>query len=155
MRNTQVNRLLCAGFVMMLFTAVSVWAQPSDDNPGRMQRHENKMEKIIQELNLTPQQQEQIKQLRAQREGQAKSLRDGLRSARQSLKAELDRQNIDEAKVKTIAQELKQLEGQMIDMRISRVLEMKKVLTPEQYQILQEKIKQNMHQRRGERLQPR
>jgi Spy/CpxP family protein refolding chaperone len=65
-----------------------------------------------------------------------------MRQARQALRDELNKPGSDMAVVKKLAGELKNLQARQVDARVEGILDMKKVLTPEQFKAFQEKTKQ-------------
>jgi Spy/CpxP family protein refolding chaperone len=98
---------------------------------------------MVEELNPTPQQRQEIESHRSQNFEKAKELRRQLQETGKQLKEELDKPVSDIAKVNALAAQIKALEASKVDERIQKVLELKKILTPQQYQLLQEKIKEN------------
>ncbi len=107
---------------------------------GECARGEGKHKDVFgEELGLSAEQKEQIKQHREENKGAVKELHQQLKAKRDQLKVELDKPASDEGKISLIVEEIKALEGQMIEYRVDRILEMKEILTPEQYQKLQEK----------------
>jgi len=113
------------------------------EGPKNFQPREKKaqeFEKIAQELNLTAEQRQAMKEHRSQNSEQVRGIRKHLQEVRAQLRNELDKPDTDIAKIKGLATELKEVEAQMIDQHIKQVLEMKKILTPQQYQLLNQKI---------------
>lgn len=142
------------GILFVSIFASSAFAQPQDDTAfeEKAKRAEKRMEKLAEELNLTPEQQAAIKQNRSENFDQAGNLHKRLREVRKQLKDELDKADTDIAKVKGLTAQLKELEAQMIDSRVSRIVEMKKILTPEQYKQLQQKMQERIKERREKRF---
>jgi Spy/CpxP family protein refolding chaperone len=98
----------------------------------------------MQELNLTQEQMQRLDALQQQSKKQMEQPRQALRQARQDL-ANLMASNADENAIRAKHNQLQQLQQQMANVRFQNMLEMRKVLTPEQRQ----RFAQLMQQRRG------
>lgn len=122
----------------------------AEENKGENQKHfRQRIEKMMEELNLTPEQREQIKEQRSQYRGTSKELRSLLRKKEKDLKDEFEKESTDKEKVKYIAGDIKELQAKLIDQRIQSILAMKETLTPQQYKIFHEKTRELMRKRRG------
>ena len=97
------------------------------------------IEKISEELGLTPEQQELIKKQRAEFMEKNKDLGKRFRSKRVELKKELEKPKVDKATVDKIIADLKELTGEKLQNRVDKILSMKQILTPEQFDKLSEK----------------
>ena len=143
--NARLLAVMAVAMMLALCTS-NVFAEDSDDSgyaEGAHKGHkEGKGDKegFLKDLNLTPQQKDQMKADREQNAGKMKELRETTRAKRTELKAEFDKPTVDTARVNAIATELKTLEGQKVDMMVARLLSLKKILTPEQFQKMQEKM---------------
>ena len=100
--------------------------------------------RLMQELNLTQEQMQRLDALQQQSKKQMEQPRQALRQARQDL-ANLMASNADENAIRAKHNQLQQLQQQMANVRFQNMLEMRKVLTPEQRQ----RFAQLMQQRRG------
>lgn len=126
----------------------SVYAYPGDDSrmhgPFMQRMHEFKeriIENLIEELEITPEQQEEIKSTRAKLKEKTKSVYKNLREQLKTLREELEQTDVDQRKVKKTAAKIKALQAQALDLRIEGILAVKEILTDEQYQQLQAKKK--------------
>ncbi len=108
--------------------------------------HQERFDNMAEELGLSQQQQEQLRQQKEGHRLKRLKRREALQDVHQRLKEELSRENIDRDRLNSIAGEMKQLQSQMIDDRIDGILQMREILTPEQYQTFREKA-QKMHRR--------
>ncbi len=145
-----------AGLIAALFLTSLAYAQPVGDVPeGGAKRHRKEaIENLVQELNLTPEQQEQIKKQRNEQAQKTKALRNRLQAKRKQLREELEKQAVDKNKIDSLVVEIKSLMGQQLEHRVERVISMSEILTPEQFEKMKEKRKQKqrkMKQRRGQR----
>jgi Spy/CpxP family protein refolding chaperone len=120
---------------------------------GRIhQRRRVEAQRIAKELNLTPEQEEGLKQNRITQNEQMKELRTALKEQMTKLKEELNKPEVNQAALKTIATELKSLHAQMVDQRLASILAVKKILTSEQFAKFQRMTMEKAEKRR-ERLE--
>lgn len=148
------RKVFLNGILMLALLSLNtlVSAQPTEglspEGEGNIEeRHERFMEKITEELGLSDEQQAQLKVMRKQSWEAHKTLKGQIRATHDAIKDELDCPESDRAVLDILADELTLLRRQMIDQRIDKVLDMKQVLTPEQYSVLSEKINKHKKQR--------
>lgn len=140
------------GVVAVLFLGSTAYAQPFGDVPKRAMRHrEERMKNLNKELELTAEQQGQIKKQRNEQRKKNKQLGDKLRVKKTQLREELEKQDIDKSKVSGLVAEIKTLLGNQLEQRVENVLSMKEMLTPEQFKKLQEKRTENKRNRQIQR----
>ncbi|MCK4532278.1 Spy/CpxP family protein refolding chaperone [bacterium] len=116
--------------------------------------HKEMMYNLIRELDLTSQQQEQLGKCREANHGQQRKSRDLLRDKRKELETELAKYDSDEGKIRGIGAQLTDLWGEAIEQRTNSVLEIKKILTPEQFEKFQQKKNTFKHKKAGKRGHP-
>lgn len=140
---------------LLLIAGAGLYAEPmGDDGPGfgpgargEDGKMEGRFEEMNKELGLTK---EQAQKLRAHRQSQRQAnqgLWKEMQSKREALRAELEKTNVDSGKVKALNEELKVLHDKMADQRLNGVLEVRKILTAEQFK----KLRELGEKRRGER----
>ncbi len=143
--------LLVAGIIFLLSS--TLYAQRDYDKREGKERCsvnvEGKFEKLTEELGLTAEQEAKLKEERKEFMKKNKDLMRRMRSKREELKQELEKPNIDRAKVGTIINDLKNLTGEKLESRIDKIISMKSTLTPEQFEKLQAKMKQKQHAHPG------
>ncbi|MBN2097349.1 MAG: periplasmic heavy metal sensor [Candidatus Omnitrophica bacterium] len=121
------------------------WAQLAYAQPGRFgqQKRAHPREEIwdnlSEELNLSPQQQEQLQNQRNEQRKNARALRESLRSKQKQLRKELDQQDIDRAKIDSLMTEINSLNKEQLSQRVQGILSMRQILSSEQFKKLQEK----------------
>jgi len=98
-----------------------------------------KMHKVMEELGLTQEQKDQLKEMKIGNREAAKQLREKIKTKRGEMKAELTKPQSDRNKLDSIIEEIGELKKETMRSRIDSVLRMKMVLTPEQYKLLNEK----------------
>ena len=145
---------------MMMLAAIALGLVFSGTANAKMpekevgQPNKDKRSQVIQQLNLTPQQEAQIKQLQMLNRQKAKELFRRLKEKRRELADELDKARSNPIKIRALIAALKDIQGRLIEKRVEDVLKMKEILTPEQYQKFSETLK-SMRQRNFERRERR
>ena len=91
-------------------------------------------QKVWDQLNLTPEQKKQLEENKAKNKETMKATFEKMKSAKESLKAELMKPALDMNKINNIQSQVKALQNQMTDNRLSSMLEVRKVLTREQFE---------------------
>ncbi|WP_330203756.1 Spy/CpxP family protein refolding chaperone [Cyanobacterium sp. Dongsha4] len=94
---------------------------------------EYKGEKLIERLNLTTEQRNQMTQIRNKYQPQFNSLREQIRTQRNTL-SQMMRNNQSESQLRSQHQKIVTLDQQIHNLRFESMLEMRAVLTPEQRQ---------------------
>lgn len=141
-----------------LFVSANGYVYGQDESTEG-QRNKEKWEKAVSEihkqLGLTPQQEEQLKEHRSTHRSQMKALRQQIKSKREQIKEELQRVDFDSNKVKQIHNELKSLKSQSEDYRLDGILEVRTILTPEQFNKFMELKKNRKGHKKGENWKKR
>lgn len=117
----------------------------------------------IRELNLSPEQREQIRAIRQQLQGERAAITQRLRETNQALEAALDADNPDESVVEQRLREVAAAQAAATRMRVLSEVRIRRVLTPEQLITLRmlrqnarglrrERQRENMEMRRQERV---
>jgi Spy/CpxP family protein refolding chaperone len=88
---------------------------------------------IFDGLNITAEQQEKIKIHKEENKVKINGLREQMKTKREGLKTEMKSPNMDTAKVQSLASDIKNLIGQLVDLNIDGVIFLKQTLTPEQF----------------------
>ncbi len=152
-RKFKKSMILMIGLSLVVMTS-RISAQPLGP---RKEKAKKVMKKVIEELELSPEQQEQIRSSRQAHRKEVKQLRQSIGAARQGLRDELEKAEPNEVKIKSLTAKLKKLLGKQIEQRVEGVLEMREILTPEQYQEFQgklnqgrEKMKKHFQEKKGQ-----
>ena len=135
------------------------WRGQTDDQEQEMEgsappskKHRGAyFDECLQELNLTDEQMEQIKAQREEKSKAKKEDRDSIRAKHEELREELDRETTDSEKLASIVSELKSLEARRIDGKVGYLLKMKETLTPGQFQKLHSPHAERWRGERGRR----
>ncbi len=118
-----------AAMVVLASNAYAGEGWGSHKGENGMKKH---FDKMAQELNLTAEQKAALDKQRETTMPKMKALKDKMRASREQLKTELDKAQPDKAKLASLVEEMKNLTGEQIQMKIDKVLAMKTILTPEQ-----------------------
>lgn len=148
--NRGIDRTLALAVVItvMIFSQSGVYAGETADTEQYAAKREARFKKMSEELQLTPQQKEQLAKEREEFVSRSKDLREKIRSARAGLKAELEKSAPDKAKVNSLTAEIKDLVGRQIQNRVDKVMSMKQVLTPEQFNKMKASMKERKEDKR-------
>ena len=139
MKPLNKQMMILAAIALGLFFSCTAHAKISEEEAG--QPNKDKREQLIRQLNLTPQQEAQIKQLQTLNRQKVKELFLRLKEKRKELADELDKARSSPIKIKALIADLKDIQGRLIEQRVEDVLKMKEILTPEQYQEFSETLK--------------
>ncbi|HEY2971923.1 MAG TPA: periplasmic heavy metal sensor [Pyrinomonadaceae bacterium] len=146
--NGQILTLLAA---FVLFVAVSAtYGQATQQQSGAPETQLGGGDPIRQ-LNLTPEQREQIRSIREQNKTERAAINERLRESNRALEAELDSDNPDEALVEQRLRDVGAAQAAATRMRILTELRIRRVLTSEQRIILRS-LQQQAREVRRERL---
>lgn len=97
-------------------------------------RFEARRKEVEDKLNLTPEQRDKLHALKDRQRKESLELRHSLRQERETLRQELQKETLDQAKVKAIHGKIKDLQSQMADHRLDGILAVREILTREQFQ---------------------
>ncbi len=129
------------GFIgVMLLTSIAltskVYAQAPGDNPGSETKREKikaRMLEIFKQLDLSPEQQKQLEAHRNKHREQSKEFRKIIKTKKEDIRNELQKQELNMEKINETHSELKALRSKKSDHRLKGMLEVRKILTIEQF----------------------
>jgi len=123
------------GIAVLLFSAIPAHGQPHGECPaGKGVGKEAGFSNLIEKLNLSPEQQAQLKENRQKYHELSKGLREELREEHTALRQELNKPESDEKAVNKLTAYISEIQAKMVKLRTRKILEIKKILTPEQFQ---------------------
>ncbi len=146
---------LCIVGVILLSS--KAYSQPARDfPPGReamREKMKTRMLEVFKQLDLSP---EQEKQLNAHRKGhreEGKEIHESIKTKREAMKKELQKQDLDMEEINKIHSELKSMYSRKADHRLEGILEVREILTNEQFVKFME-LRKNLHsmKKRRDRL---
>ena len=147
--NGQILALLAV--LVLLIAAPSICGQRDQRQPASPVPQQPRFGgDPIRELNLTPQQREQIRSIRQQSQTERAAINERVRETNRALEAVLDSDNPDEAVVEQRMRDVAAAQAAAMRMRILAEVRIRRVLTSEQRNLLRA-LRQQANQLRRER----
>jgi len=128
--------LTCVVLGAFVFMVAPARAEYGKEERGK--KHPEMMEKYTQELGLTAEQKEALTASREAAKAQKETIGENLKAAREALKAELKKSDVDQAALNKAVADIKAAQGEIVDARVQSFLSMKGILTDEQFQKMSE-----------------
>ena len=98
------------------------------------------MAALYDRLNLTEQQRLQLEENRRKHHARMKTLTDQLTATQQQLNKELERPVLDKSRIDQLKDQLDRLQNELTALRLKGILDVRAILTPEQYEIFTESM---------------
>ena len=155
MKRIRKARWLSLALGALVVTGASLRAEPSENSGARGgpgAGGERPFEKIKAELGLTDEQAAKLRDHRQAHRQAGMALWQDARAKREALRAELEKPNFDENKVKSLQAAARAAQEKLQDHRLQGIIDVKKILTPEQFAKFQAIMKEKRGQwgnRRG------
>lgn len=92
-----------------------------------------KMHQMYAQLNLTPEQKQKLEENKKQHRETTRALFEKMKASQEELNQELAKTVLDMKKIKSIQEKLKTAQSEMADFRLESMLQIRKILTPEQF----------------------
>ncbi|MDD5216594.1 MAG: periplasmic heavy metal sensor [Candidatus Omnitrophica bacterium] len=119
------------------------WGENGKDGKGKFhQKREAMMKKMTADLGLTEAQQKQIEDQHASMKQRQEEIFKGIETKRSELRAELDKPELDRARIDQLTNELSAFSAQKVKNRVEGILEIRTILTPEQFKQLHQKMEE-------------
>ncbi len=109
------------------------FAAGTDSFKGWQECHHGKHHLMARVLNLTEDQQKQLKAIKQKQRDTMKSTFEAIKTNREAFNEEIVKATPDMNKINDLQNQLKTIQAQMADNQLNSVLEMKKIMTPEQF----------------------
>lgn len=133
----KISLIMIAFLIVVTVTGTAfAWGGCSREGKGGRD-HDGRMATMAKELNLTPEQEAQLKSAKEANRDQMKNMRLALKEKRQVLQGELSKPDMTRQAVEPLVAEIKALEAGLTDQRIDGIFKVKEILTPEQFAKLQ------------------
>ncbi len=94
---------------------------------------EQRTQEIYSRLNLTGDQKKQLEANKQQHRAKMQNSRQGIKADKEALKEQLMKPTLDMPKINQIHEQIKSLQNQMEDDKLSSIIAVRAILTPEQY----------------------
>jgi len=132
-------------FLTMITFALTLTPAAASDNPAGQTKHAEQgasgvHEGFYKDLNLSDGQRKLLEENRAKNREQMKALVNEIKEKKSAMRRELQKEALDMTKINQTNQDLKKLEAQMLDYRLERIFEVRKILTPEQFRKFMDNI---------------
>ncbi len=143
------------GFIVVMLLTSNLYAhEPGNHPPGHEAMREKmraRMLEVFKQLDLSPEQERQLEDHRNKHREQAREIHTSIRAKMKEIMGELQKQELNMDKINKIHSELKNLHSKEADHRLEGILEVRKILTTEQFGKFME-LKKDIHpmkKRRG------
>lgn len=157
-------KVIVVGLAAIFFITSAAYAQPMQESQEKQEKQEKregrgeKKDQLFKELNLTPEQRQQLEENRKAQREEMLSTRKAMEKSHAKLQEAMKDPAVTKSTVEPIVNEMKALQAKMIDGRIDGIFAVKQILTPEQFakfqQIMEKKKedgKERFRQKREER----
>ncbi len=125
------------GIIGVMLLSSNVYSQPTGGfPPGREAMREKmrtQMLEVFKQLELSPEQEGQLNTHRKKHREQGNAIYKSIKAKREEMKEELQKEELDMEKINKIHSELKSIHSKKADHRLEGVLEVRKILTTEQF----------------------
>lgn len=123
------NQLAVCGFLCAVLI-IPAYAQAQGAAQEKAPEHS---EKIFGQLNLSDKQKQAMEANKAAHRGKMKQNIEKMKTLREVFNTELMKPNLDTNKINVLQKQFKSLQGQIADDRLDSILEVRKILTPDQF----------------------
>lgn len=143
MKTSKLNILLCLVATMVLSCGAIAYA--ADENEAQEKKEMlAKHEEFFKELGLSEEQQKTLKDNKKKNREEMKTAFQAMKEKRELMRNELQKETLDMNKINGLNEDLKKLQNKMADQKLSGILEVRKVLSPEQFKKFMEKTEKHM-----------
>jgi Spy/CpxP family protein refolding chaperone len=140
------NYVWVSGIILGIFMVSNVYAWPGGERG--LKKTESRFQRTCKELNLTAEQEESLKNHKAMSREGMKAFRKRMSDKMKELGDEVQKQELDMEKINRLNSELKTMHSEMQDNRLKDILEVREILTPEQFGKFRGFIEHRMDRRR-------
>ena len=153
--NVRLRKIIYSlGIVGLMLLSTNAYSQPRGDRFNRSDEMREKMRakmlEVFKQLELSPEQEKQLQDHRKNHREQGREFRENMKAKKEAIRNELQKEELNMENVYKIHNELKGLLIQKADHRLEGILEVRKILTAEQFRKFCE-LRKNMHPMRKRR----
>ena len=130
----------------LLLAASAAYAAPpagaalgAGDKDGKM---EARMKRVEEQLGVTRKQEKRLKKHRKAHREEAGKLFEEMRQKKEALRNEMEKPDFNMDQVKALHEDLKRIQNKLADHRLQGILEVRQILTPEQFKKFHELTRQ-------------
>jgi Spy/CpxP family protein refolding chaperone len=147
-----------AMFAAVVLSASLAYAQPAEHNGPRAKEWKEKMEakkqEMFKDLNLTDEQKKELEENKKKNREMKRASFQAIKDKMITMRKELENPELNMDKINQIQGEIKIIQAQTIDARLQSVLEIRKILTLEQFSKflthVEESKARGQHKREGQ-----
>jgi|GEM_PF-869288 len=143
----KIKKIIAVVAAVSFLMAGAAHAQPREGS--RLFDHKKFKETMIKELGLTPGQDQKLEENRKAQDAAMKKFHEEMKQQQDKLKDALKSPEATRVSVEPIVAQMKLLQAQLIDQRISGIFSVKSILTPEQFTKFNEMIEKHFKGKRG------
>lgn len=144
------KKMMSAAFgaaLILMMSSLSVYAGGPDGETDRSVKWKERMEarkqEMFNELNLTDEQKQKLEENRKKNKDEAQGLRGHIKELKTAMRQELEKDTLDMGKINQIQSQMKEAQAQMMDNRLKGILEVRGILTPEQFKKFSAKMEEH------------
>ena len=130
--------LLIAVVMVLALTGLAQAQKHGARDRGERPDQEEMINRMISHLDLTDDQQEQMKQIHLQQREEIENLREQMKTAKERVDGLVDAEQFDEAAIREAAEEYSEFQTEFFVSRAEMQQEIRQILSPEQYEQLTE-----------------
>ena len=122
-----------SGLYILAAMSLAHAQNPVVEGPSQKWHSGQRIQEIYNQLNLTDDQKKQLEANKQQHRAKIQSVRQAMKTQREALQEELMKPRLDMPKINAIHHQIKSLQSQMEDDRLSSIIAVRAILTPEQF----------------------
>lgn len=134
----KLSVLLIAVVMVLALTGLAQAQKRGHRSGGEGPNQEEMIHRMISHLDLTDEQQEQMKQIHLEHREETETLREQMETAQERLNDLVDAEQFDEAAIREAAGEFSEVQTELFVSRAEMQQEIREILTPEQFEKLSE-----------------
>ncbi len=136
--NINFKRCVTGFFCALFLSATTAYAAPQGKGYGpkgenRRDLMEGRFKRMGKEIGITAEQEKKLEAHRKTHREQSRQLFEQMRQKREALQAEIEKPDMNMSQVNALQAELKSVQEKLADQRLEGILEVRKILTPEQF----------------------
>lgn len=131
MKNFNFLSLILIGF-LVAFSNASVKAQDETPDVSNQQTDGERRPKLLQQLDLSPEQVQRLRQINVEKKPLMREAQNRLREANRNLDQAIYADNADEAEIQARIRETQKAQAEVIKLRSTNELAVRRILTPGQ-----------------------
>jgi len=125
---------VCLGlYVLSALPLAHAQNDPGPNGPSPKWQPGQRIQEVFSQLDLTDDQKKQLESNKQEHRAKMENARQQMKADKDAMQAELMKPQLDMAKVNQVHEQIKALQSQMEDDKLSSILAVRSILTPEQF----------------------